>query len=87
MLRRFYYSLSSEEKLRFCKATKASKSSVQNKYLSPQPALRQLPHKQRFTAMLVAANEIRPNSINREELAAYFYAAPDQTGQEKTEAA
>lgn len=87
MLRKFYSSLTTDEKLKFCKAVKASKCSVQNKYLSPKPALRQLPHKQRFDAMLVAANEIRPNSINREELAAYFYAAPDQTGQEKAEAA
>lgn len=87
MLRDFYSSLSIDEKLEFCKAVKASKSSVQNKYLSPKAALRRKPSQDRFDAMLAAANKIRPNSINREELAAYFYAASDQTGQEKAKAA
>tara|TARA_B110000196_G_scaffold314021_1_gene321617 strand:- start:1922 stop:2161 length:240 start_codon:yes stop_codon:yes gene_type:complete len=79
MLRKFYYSLTNEERLGFCKAIGATKSSIQNKYMSPNPELRKKPSHDRFAAMLLAANEISPNSINREELAAYFYAAPDQT--------
>lgn len=87
MLRKFYYGLTHEERLEFCEAVGTARSSIQNKYLSPNPVLRKKPSHDRFTAMLVAANKIRPNSINREELAAYFYAASDQTGQEKAKAA
>lgn len=87
MLRTIFRAFSKSEKRRFCEVLNASEDTVRVKYMSPKASLRKKPSHDRFAAMLVAANEIRPNSINREELAAYFYAAPDQTGQEKAKAA
>jgi len=87
MLRTIFMALSKSEKHQFCEKLSASEDTVRVKYMSPKASLRKKPSQYRFDAMLVAANEIRPNSINREELAAYFYAAPDKTGQEKAEAA
>ena len=87
MLRTIFKAFSKTEKQKFCELLSASEDTVRVKYMSPKAALRRKPSQDRFDAMLAAANEIRPNSINREELAAYFYAASDQTGQEKAKAA
>ena len=87
MLRTIFKEFSKSEKHQFCELLNASEDTVRVKYMSPKSGLRKKPSQERFDAMLAAANKIRPNSINREELAAYFYAASDQTGQEKAKAA
>lgn len=80
MFKEFYSGLSADEERAFQEAIGASAAVIQNKYLSPEPSHRQLPRKKRFEQILTFAEQVRPGELTREQLAAYFYAAPARTG-------
>lgn len=80
MLREFYSTLSKSERVHFYSLLGVSGKSLQNKYLSPDRLKRQLPSKERFNLMLVAANTVKANSLTRAGLATYFYSAANSAG-------
>jgi len=87
MLRDFFFGLTDEQSENFCRLVGTSEDTIRVKYLSGNPKLRKKPGGDRFEKLLSAANQIKPGSITREGLAAYFYAAPARTGQEEAKAA
>lgn len=84
MFRDLLKSLSKSEQDAFCELTKTSWDTMLVKYMPASITQRSVPRRERFETLLIAINTIRPNSITREQLAAYFYAAPaGQDGQEQ----
>lgn len=80
MLRAFFSDLSEQEKCRFGALAGVSEDTMHAKYLSPNPVRRSTPRRKRFEQILRAAEQVRPGELTREQLAAYFYAAPARTG-------
>ncbi len=87
MLRELWKELSDNERAEFMSSAGIT-AGMMKKYTRNNPNERPKPGTTRFERLLSAANKLRPGAITREQLAAYFYAAPAKTGTgQKAEAA
>ena len=82
MLRELLSDFTHCEQDELCRLAGTSWNTISVKYLRSDPANRAKPRSPRFEELLTAINTVRPGSITREQLAAYFYAAPVAGGED-----
>lgn len=90
MLKKYWDSLGVTQKEHFLKAAGISSGVMNSKYLRLAPSNRAKPRGCAFERLLNAIQLIPSPSnvqLTRADLAVYFYAAPDQTGQGESDAA